>query len=109
MPFGRGRRLAGQLSFKFGKTVTVWKVGWSGQFSEKCPNHLLRWDVLTRSAREDFEYCDFAGMTPPVAKALQEGAEFAEPAGVERFLPTLALEEARSGFQLHTSISHPRC
>ncbi len=77
----QGRKLAGQVTFSFGDTVTVWKVGWSEEAPETCPNHLLRWEVLTRSAREGFRFCDFAAMTPHIAEGLLRGER---PSGLEQ-------------------------
>jgi len=68
-----GKRLAGQLTFRFGKTATIWKVGWSEEESSRCPNYALRWDSIIRAAQAGYEWADFAAVSEHIVSDLLAG------------------------------------
>jgi len=54
----------------FGDTVRVWKVGWSGAFSNLRPNHVLWWEIIKWAKLHGYHYFDFVGIDRTVAEAV---------------------------------------
>ncbi len=47
------------VAFAVGDTVRVWKVGWSGAYGSKCPNHLMWWSIICWAKEKGFRQMDF--------------------------------------------------
>jgi peptidoglycan pentaglycine glycine transferase (the first glycine) len=73
-----GEAVAGLFSIPFGKRVTFWKKGWSGEHRDLHPNQLLFWEAIEWSASNGFESCDFAGMDVRLARAILSGETLTE-------------------------------
>ncbi len=50
------------VAFAVGDTVRVWKVGWSGGYGSKCPNHLMWWSIICWAKENGFRQMDFVWM-----------------------------------------------
>lgn len=94
------KKVAGQLTFQFGDTVTIWKVGWSEEVPWKHPNHKLRWDSITRAAAGGFRRCDFGGLEADIAEDLLHGKK---PTRLEKSRDLFSLGFGGSPIQLAPS------
>lgn len=69
--------VSAQIVLHFGDTASLWKVGWSGDHPEACPNHLLRWESIKYAAEAGAKRYDFMSFPVDAAKAaLLAGAPF---------------------------------
>ena len=68
-----GKPLAGQLDICFGKTITLWKKGWSSSEPQRFPNDLLTYQALQWAASNGFEFFDFAAFDRSLALAILNG------------------------------------
>lgn len=68
--------VSAQIVLHFGDTAYLWKVGWSGDHPEACPNHLLRWESIKFAAEAGFKRYDFMSFPVEGARALLAGAPF---------------------------------
>lgn len=61
------------FAFTFGDTVRVWKVGWSGAYQNKYPNHLMWWSIIKWAKENGFKSFDFVWVDDHDAKLLKQG------------------------------------
>ncbi len=83
-----GKPLTGQICIAFGKTVTLWKKGWTCTESQRNPNDLSIYEVLKWASRDGYQSCDFSAFDKQMAIAMLSG----EP---------LSLEQQRSRHMFH--------
>jgi len=69
----RNQIVSAAVSFTFSDWVRVWKVGWSGQYPEKRPNHFLWWKMIEWAKRHDFEEFDLVWVDSEDAKMIAAG------------------------------------
>lgn len=65
----QGRVLAGLMSLRFGKRVTLWKKGWNSQGLKLYPNDLVFYEAMEWAESIGAEIVDFVGMDPEMARA----------------------------------------
>jgi peptidoglycan pentaglycine glycine transferase (the first glycine) len=58
------------LAFTFGDWFRVWKVGWSGQHGNLCPNDVLWWQMILWARQNGCRYFDFVEINPEEARRL---------------------------------------
>jgi len=51
--------VSAEVAFTFGDTIRLWKVGWSGDYREKKPNHFMRWSIILWAKENGFRELDF--------------------------------------------------
>jgi peptidoglycan pentaglycine glycine transferase (the first glycine) len=73
-----GEIVSAALSFTIGDTIRNWKVGWSGAYPHKYPNHLLRWWIIKWAKENGFRQLDFVWVNDHDAKLLSRGEKKTE-------------------------------
>ena len=74
------------LAFPFGEYVRVWKVGWSGEFSQQKPNEALWWAAIQWAKKNSYRYLDFVEVDAAFARARSGGGSVeAGPMNVTSF------------------------
>jgi CelD/BcsL family acetyltransferase involved in cellulose biosynthesis len=68
-----GTPVAGQMCLVFGKTVTLWKKGWSGTESQRNPNDLSVYEALKWASLGGYQFCDFSAFGKQMAIAMLNG------------------------------------
>jgi len=68
-----GTPVTGQICIGFGKTVTLWKKGWSCTESQRNPNDLSIYEALKWASREGYQFCDFSAFGRQMAIAMLNG------------------------------------
>ncbi len=68
-----GRVISAALTFPFGETVRVWKVGWAGDHAKSFPNEMLYWEIIRWSKSNGYRFFDFVEIENGVARTLQLG------------------------------------
>ena len=53
-----GEDLSGIIAIPFGKTVYLWKFGWSGRYGNCRPNDMLHWEIFKWSKNHGYSYAD---------------------------------------------------
>ena len=61
------------FAFTIGDTIRVWKVGWSGAYQHKYPNHLMWWSIIRWAKENGFKFLDFVWVDDHDAKLLAQG------------------------------------
>ncbi|MGO9138556.1 MAG: lipid II:glycine glycyltransferase FemX [Syntrophales bacterium] len=61
------------FAFTVGDTIRVWKVGWSGAYQNKYPNHLMWWSIIKWAKENGFRFLDFVWVDDHDAKLLAQG------------------------------------
>ena len=61
------------FAFTIGDTIRVWKVGWSGAYQNKYPNHLMWWSIIRWAKENGFKLFDFVWVDDHDAKLLAQG------------------------------------
>jgi hypothetical protein len=69
-----GRVISAALTFPFGDTVRVWKIGWAGDHAKSFPNEMLYWEIIRWSKHNDYRFFDFVQIENSLARTLQQGA-----------------------------------
>lgn len=57
--------VSGLMVIPFGRTVYLWKFGWSGAFSQCHPNEYLYWKILKWAKDQGYSYADFDAVHSP--------------------------------------------
>jgi peptidoglycan pentaglycine glycine transferase (the first glycine) len=65
-----GRPLSGLLCIMFGKTVSLWKRGWTYDESHRHPNDLGIYEVLKWASKSGYHLFDFCALDVEIALAL---------------------------------------
>lgn len=65
--------VSGQVCLAFGRRITFWKRGWSGQHGNAYPNDLLTWSMIERAAASGYGEVDFGSLKRSSAEALLAG------------------------------------
>lgn len=81
----QGRPLAMLLSIRFGRRVTQWKKGWSGEFPEKHPTTLLSYESIEWAEREGASLVDFVGCDRHYAETLLSGSSLSSQQQASRY------------------------
>lgn len=68
-----GRVISAALTFPFGETVRLWKVGWAGDHAKSFPNEMLYWEIIRWSKSNGYRFFDFVDIENGVARTLQLG------------------------------------
>jgi lipid II:glycine glycyltransferase (peptidoglycan interpeptide bridge formation enzyme) len=76
-----GRLVSAALLMSFGDTVTYWKAGWSGEYSNRYPNEALQWAAIQWAKSNGYRYYDLGGINRALAKSALEGVSIRKPAG----------------------------
>lgn len=71
-----GTVLAGLFCLIYGKRVTLWKKGWSGEGAELKPNESLYAEAISWAHRNGFACCDFGALRRNIADCLVAGEPF---------------------------------
>lgn len=74
----KGTVIAGLFCFIFGKRVTLWKKGWSGEGADLKPNESLYAEAFSWAHRNGFAWCDFGGLRRDIADSLLAGKPLTE-------------------------------
>lgn len=61
------------VTFPFGRWMRAWKMGWSGEFSEKSPDELIFWESILWAKRNGFAWYDFVWVDREVAIRYRNG------------------------------------
>ena len=61
------------FTFIFGNTIRVWKVGWSGAYQNKFPNHLMWWSIIRWAKDNNIKVLDFVWVDEHDAGLLVQG------------------------------------
>ena len=61
------------ITFPFGDTVRLWKIGWNGEHEKLRPNALLYWEVIKWSKQNGYRYFDFVWIDLESANKLHRG------------------------------------
>ena len=56
-----GKKICGVLAILFGKSVYMWKFGWSGEYAEYRPNDFIFWKIIEWSKLNGYSFTDFMG------------------------------------------------
>jgi peptidoglycan pentaglycine glycine transferase (the first glycine) len=68
-----GKPLTGQIYIAFGKTVALWKKGWTCTESQRRPNDLSMYEALKWASRGGYQFCDFSAFGKQMAIAMLSG------------------------------------
>ncbi len=74
----QGEPVSGILLIGYRDTVTMKYLGWSGKYSELCPNHALLWYGIEWSKAKGYQFFDFEGVDRESAKLILNGQELPE-------------------------------
>jgi len=61
------------ITFPFGDTVRLWKIGWNGEHDKLRPNALLYWEVIKWSKQNGYRFFDFVWIDLESANKLLRG------------------------------------
>jgi lipid II:glycine glycyltransferase (peptidoglycan interpeptide bridge formation enzyme) len=61
------------FAFTFSDTIRVWKVGWSGDYTDSAPTHLLYWEIMRWAKAQGFKEFDFVWLAAEDAQLAAEG------------------------------------
>lgn len=64
--------VCGGFVFTVGDTVRFWKYGWSGKYSDLCPNYFLHWKLIEWSKLNGFRNFDIIQVEQQIAQALKD-------------------------------------
>jgi lipid II:glycine glycyltransferase (peptidoglycan interpeptide bridge formation enzyme) len=68
-----GRAISAAVTFPFGETTRVWKIGWAGDHAKSFPNEMLYWEIIRWSKSNGYRFFDFVEIENGVARTLQRG------------------------------------
>jgi lipid II:glycine glycyltransferase (peptidoglycan interpeptide bridge formation enzyme) len=68
-----GRVVSAGLTFPFGDTVRIWKIGWAGDQAKSSPNELLYWEAIRWSKLNGYRFFDFVSIENSLARTLKTG------------------------------------
>jgi peptidoglycan pentaglycine glycine transferase (the first glycine) len=68
-----GRVISAALTFPFGDTVRIWKIGWAGDHAASSPNAMLYWEAIRWSKRSGYRLFDIVQIENSLARSLQRG------------------------------------
>lgn len=69
----QGQPLSAQINLLFRDTMTAYKIGWSGEYSDLYPNDEIHWHAIRWAKLHGFRWFNFMGIETPVAEALRNG------------------------------------
>ncbi len=78
--------VAGQLDVVFGKTVTFWKKGWSGEERKLSPNDVCMYEGIRWASREGYARVDYASFERKMAEAMLAGQTLTEEQTQSRYV-----------------------
>jgi lipid II:glycine glycyltransferase (peptidoglycan interpeptide bridge formation enzyme) len=65
--------ISAAFTFTVGKTIRVWKVGWSGEHREKDPNHYMWWNMILWAKQSGHQTLDFVWIDTKDARRAASG------------------------------------
>jgi peptidoglycan pentaglycine glycine transferase (the first glycine) len=97
-----GEAVCGLFTVTFAKTVYCWRAAWSGRYGNRRPNEAVHWAAISWSKSIGYQFYDFEGIDPRVARALVQGNGVEgspDPDGLEKS-PASPTSETVSSFKL---------
>jgi peptidoglycan pentaglycine glycine transferase (the first glycine) len=83
-----GKPLTGQLCLGFGKTLCLWRKGWTCTEGQRNPNDLSIYETLRWACQAGYEFCDFSAFDRSMAISILTGKP-------------LSIEQERSRHMFH--------
>ncbi len=68
-----GEAISALLATPFNKTITLKRIGWSGDHSKLYPNELVHWEAIMWAKSHGYNYIDFEGIDRKDAERLIQG------------------------------------
>ncbi|HVT98484.1 MAG TPA: GNAT family N-acetyltransferase [Acidobacteriaceae bacterium] len=81
-----GEPIAEQLDLLFGKTVTLWKKGWSGAEKRLSPNDVCVYECIRWASEAGYSWCDFTSFDRKMAEAMLAGQTLTEEQKQSRYV-----------------------
>jgi lipid II:glycine glycyltransferase (peptidoglycan interpeptide bridge formation enzyme) len=61
------------FAFTLSDTIRVWKAGWSGDYADSAPTHLLYWEIMRWAKAQGFKQFDFVWLDLEDARLAARG------------------------------------